>query len=902
MTYHYDPADDLKLSPELLEHLSFYPVQFYKELSYADNTAKKIGIYKSVVTQLNEDLFRCFHADLPIEELVLARALVIDKVLIEVWQDHFHSSTAHEITLVAVGGYGRAELHPYSDIDLLILLRDHRNTQFNTQIQKFLACLWDIKLDIGHSVRSLKDCVQQARADITVATNLMEARLIFGDAKLLTEMSESTGPLKVWPGHKFFSAKRDEQSKRHHRFNDTAYNLEPNIKEGPGGLRDIQTIGWVAKRHFSATTLRDLLEHKFLTENELNLLLEGQNWLWKIRFALHMLTGRHEDRILFDFQKDLADLFGYKDTHVIAVEQFMQHYYKTVMELERLNEMLLQLFQEVILDAKKKIKPKKLNQDFQTRGGYIEAIDTELFQQRPTAMLELFLLLEINPKLKGVRASTIRLIRTHLHLIDDKVRQSPEARQLFIDIIKQPQGVTHELRRMNRYGVLASYLPVFANIVGRMQYDLFHVYTVDEHTLFVVRNLRRLTVPKYYKELPLCSDVMRNLAKPELLYIAGLFHDIAKGRGGDHSELGSKDAENFCINHGITEFDTTLVSWLVNSHLLMSTTAQKKDISDPAIIYDFASLVGDKLHLDCLYILTVCDIRGTSPSLWNSWKASLLEELYHSTKSALQRGLEHPIAQQERIEEVRNAALKTLQKKYPLEKIEGVWGNFSKTYFLRYHPDEISWQTSLIINADINDLPLIKIYDYQHLGTTNIFIYTHDQDFLFTAITSSLEMLNLNTLDARIVTTHNKYTLNTYLIHDNNSMAITASNRKQEIIAKLLEAIKTSNSDQISNINKRTARQLKFMGIRTDIVFEQDKKGLRTVLKIKTTDRPGLLSYIGQAFRDCGIRLQNARIATFGATAEDTFIITDQNDQALTDAQQFKELEQRIYFYLGESG
>ncbi len=902
MTYHHSSSDDLDLSPALTEALAFYPVGFYKALSHADTLAKRIKIYKDEVTQLNESLFRLFRQDHSVEELVLARAVVIDKILIQVWKDHFNTTSPkvqQDIALIAVGGYGRAELHPYSDIDLLILLRQHNDPEYNTDIQKFLAFLWDIKLDIGHSVRSLKDCVQQARADITVATNLMEARLIFGDPELFSEMSESTGPKKVWPGNKFFVAKRDEQTTRHHRFNDTAYNLEPNVKEGPGGLRDIQMIGWVAKRHFSATTLHDLVEHDFLTENELKLLIDGQNWLWKIRFALHMLTQRHEDRILFDFQKDLAKLFGYKDTHVIAVEQFMQRYYKTVMGLERLNEMLLQLFQEAILDANKKLKPKKLNHNFQSRGGYLEVINPDLFKQRPTAILELFLLLETHPKLKGVRASTIRLIRTHLHLIDNDVRQSSEARQTFIDIIKQPIGVTHELRRMNRYGVLAAYLPVFANIVGRMQYDLFHVYTVDQHTLFVVRNLRRLTVRKYYKELPLCSDVIRNLAKPELLYIAGLFHDIAKGRGGDHSELGASDAEQFCLDHGITEFDTKLVSWLVNSHLLMSITAQKKDISDPAIIYDFAAAVGDKLHLDCLYLLTVCDIRGTSPSLWNSWKSSLLENLYHATKLALQRGLEHPVAQQERIDQVRNAALKTLRKKYSPEQIEAVWKNLRKTYFLRYHPDEISWQTSLIINVDVNDLPLIKIYDQQHLGTTNIFIYSHDRDFLFTSITSAVELLNLNILDARIVTTENHYSINTYLIHDNEGKAVTASNRKQEIIDKLYQAINTPTDNAV--INKRPARQLKFMNVKTDISFEQDKKGLRTVLKIRTTDRPGLLSRIGQAFSDCGIRLHNARIATFGVIAEDTFIITDQNNLALTEQSQFENLKKRINYHLQEN-
>lgn len=901
MTYSYPGTPELL--DKLQQSLPFNQIQFEAQLTACEDNIQRLNVYRETLINLNNSLFSLFKVDTPVEELVLSRSLAIDKIMIQAWCDHFDINDRNpdqDIALVAVGGYGRGELHPHSDVDLMILLRHHKSEVYNTRIQQFLAFLWDIRLDIGPSVRSLKDCIEQARADITVATNLMESRLLFGDTILFEEMNKLTGPRKVWPGDKFFIAKRDEQDKRHHRFNDTAYNLEPNIKEGPGGLRDIQMVGWVAKRHFNANTLHDLVDHEFLTEDELKLLLAGQNWLWNIRFALHMLTNRREDRILFDFQKDLATLFGYKDTHVIAVEQFMQRYYKTVMELERLNEMLLQLFQEAILNAKKKIKLKKVSSDFQSCGGYLEVRDTELFKKRPAAMLELFLILEKKPKLKGVRASTIRLIRSHLHLMTDEVRQSDEARKFFMNIIKQPKGVTHELRRMNRYGVLAAYLPVFANIVGRMQYDLFHIYTVDEHTLFVVRNLRRLTVPKFRKELPLCSDVIRNLPKPELLYIAGLFHDIAKGRGGDHSELGAADAQQFCKDHGISEYDTALVSWLVNNHLIMSGTAQKKDISDPAVIHDFASAMGDKLHLDCIYLLTVCDIRGTSPTLWNSWKASLLEELYLATKSALQRGLEQPLAQQERITEIRKEALISLKKKYSLEQIENTWAPLRKSYFLRYHPDEISWQTSLIIDANAEDLPLIEIYDHQHQGTTNIFIYTHDQSQLFSTITSSLETLNLNILDARIVTTDDNFVLSTYLVHESNGKAVSTQGRKEQIIDRLKKVLQGPISKRIPEINKRPSRQHQFMDIDTHITFEKDKKGLRTVLKIKTADRPGLLSRIGQAFSDCDISLHNARIATFGEKAEDTFIITDHNNQALSGQQQIDKLKDRLTYHLAK--
>ena len=492
-----------------------------------------------------------------------------------------------------------------------------------------------------------------------------------------------------------------EQTERHHRYFDTAYNLEPNVKASPGGLRDIQTIGWVAKRHFGTDTLDELVPHGFLTREELRKLKAGQSFLWKVRFGLHVLTGRREDRLLFDYQIKLAKLFGYEDaSFTLAVEQLMQKYYRTVMDVSLLNEMLLQLFREAILTQSG--PPIPINPRFQIRNDYLEVTHPEVFARYPSALLELFVLLQQHPELRGVRAETIRLIGTHVSLIDEEFRQNPRHHRLFMEILCAPVGVTHELRRMNLYGVLGRYIPSFGRVVGRMQYDLFHAYTVDAHTLFVVSNLRRFAIPKYNHEFPDLSQIMQSLPRQELAYLAALFHDIAKGRGGDHSELGAVDAEAFCLEQGLGRYEARLVAWLVKNHLILSITSQKKDISDPDIIHDFARRVGDQAHLDYLYVLTVADVRGTNPKLWNAWKARLFEEFYERTKRALRRGLETPVDQDELIRETQQSARAKIPA-IPEARIAEVWSQWTEAYFLRFTPEEIAWHTTLLADRRPGD-------------------------------------------------------------------------------------------------------------------------------------------------------------------------------------------------------
>ena len=863
---------------------------FESELKKQNNT---LTLFKETLSNATEVLKQRFKAGRAATELVQARSNIVDAVLKKAWLQYF-AEDATDIALLAVGGYGRGELHPASDVDVQILLKDDEE-HHNETLGQFITFLWDIGLEIGHSVRTLDECVAEATSDITVATNLQEGRLLIGPKELFEKQRELCAPDKIWPSKDFFQAKLDEQITRHQKYHDTAYNLEPNIKESPGGLRDIQVIGWVAKRHFNVDTLKELIKDEFITEQEYKSLHEGQAFLWKVRFGLHVIAGRREDRLLFDHQRELAKQFGYRDDrHHLAVEYFMKQYYRTVMELSRLNEMLLQLFKEEILLSDDSSEPIKINSRFQSRKGFIEVTYEGVFKRYPFALLEIFLILEQQPKLKGVRANTIRLIRDHRYLINEQFRSDLRCKSLFMEIMRQTEGVTHELRRMNLYGVLAAYLPVFEHIVGQMQHDLYHVYTVDEHTLTLIRNLRRYTVPEHYHEFPLCSSIMNNVPKQEIVLLAGLYHDIAKGRGGNHAELGAEDALVFCQQHGLSNFDSNLVAWLVRSHLIMSSTAQRKDITDPDVVHEFAELVGDKMHLDYLFLLTVSDIRATSSSVWNSWKGTLLRELYSSTEAAFRRGLENPIIQSERIKDYQWQARKVLVEKGIGEKdIDFLWDNFGDEYFIRYSPSEIIWHTENILQHNAINAPLILLRKRPKGEGTEIFIHTNYNSNLFTIISTLIEQMNLTVMDARVFTSQDYYTLDTFLVLEADGSQLTDSVRIDELKEKLTHYI-TNPETSTPGITTHIPRAAKHFKFPTRVSFENNEIQDQTIMKVIAYDRPGLLSQIGSAMHACGVTLHKAKIATFGEKAEDIFFITNNEGSCVGDKEQLDCLEQTI--------
>jgi len=851
----------LTAAPDALREGEFSPVIFRQVLDHG--------------TELLKDRFV---ADEAIEDLVRDRARLVDITLRAAWVRHA-GRFADDLALIAVGGYGRGELHPSSDIDIMVLLPKSDSADWQPDIERFLTFLWDIGLEVGHSVRSIDDCQRESLADISVATTLFEARLLAGPESLFAGMRRALAPDRLWSSQDFFEAKVKEQLERHHRYFDTAYNLEPNVTASTGGLRDIQTIGWVAKRHFGTDTLDELVAHGFLTREELRKLKAGQSFLWRVRFGLHVLTGRREDRLLFDYQIKLAKLFGYEDaSFTLAVEQLMQKYYRTVMDVSLLNEMLLQLFREAILTQSG--SPLALNPRFQIRNDYLEVTHPDVFARYPSALLELFVLLQQHPELRGVRAETIRLIGTHVGLIDEEFRQNPRHHRLFIEILCAPVGVTHEMRRMNLYGVLGRYIPAFGRVVGRMQYDLFHAYTVDAHTLFVVSNLRRLAMPKFNDEFPALSQIMQSLPRQEIAYLAALFHDIAKGRGGDHSELGAVDAEAFCLEQGLGRYEARLVAWLVKNHLILSITAQKKDISDPDIIHDFARHVGDQVHLDYLYVLTVSDVRGTNPKLWNAWKARLFEEFYERTKRALRRGLETPVDQEELIRETQEHA-RARMADVPVEQVAQVWAQWTDAYFLRYSPEEIAWHTTLLAGRDPHeDTPLVAIRQLTDRGGTAVLTYTPRRLHSFARTTAVLDQMGLNVVDARLISSANGFSLETYVVLEDSGAVIADADRIREIELGLGRNLKQPEESP-ATVTRRAPRQVRMFSTPTQVNFTLDSRNDRTILELVAADRPGLLSEVGKVFKAEHVTINGAKIMTVGERAEDVFYITDTEGRLL---------------------
>lgn len=868
--------------------------QLLAELEHSDLPGKTARAFlEQGQTELNNS-----YPHTPVAERVHARASLVDTVLIAAWQ-HFGFRNDSGIALVAVGGYGRGELHPCSDVDLLVLMADSPDPTRCDKLEQFIAFLWDTGLEIGHAVRTIEECVSLASEDITVATNIMESRTLYGDEALLSELEARTGPEKMWSSAEFFAAKWQEQTERHKRYNDTEYNLEPDLKNAPGGLRDLQMIAWVAKRHFNADNLEALVDAGFLTGDEYGVLTKCLHELWEIRWQLHVHTGRNENRLLFDHQRQLATRLGHQDCDAnLAVEHFMKGFYRAAMALSVLNELLLQLFDEVILhaDAPETVLP--LNRRFQVRNNYLEATSDTVFEEHPEALLEAFVLMSQNPSLKGIRAATVRALIYHRRLIDDAYRSDNKNTQLFMQLLRSPHALFSQLRNMKRYGILGKYLPEFGDIIGVMQYDLFHIYTVDAHTLLVIKNMRKLRHKELQDQFPLASDVFYRLPKPELLYAAGLYHDIAKGRGGDHSELGAEDAIRFGQQHGLSAWDSKLIAWLVKSHLMMSVTAQRKDISDPEVVYEFARKVGDLVHLDYLYVLTVADINATNPTLWNSWRASLLRQLYTETKRALRRGLNNPVEKQDWIDETRDEAMKLLtEQNHDAARIDALWANIGEEYFLRESPRDIAWHTQALLERNTPDDPVVLIGDSNQSdldGGSQIFIYTPDTDNLFSATANALDGLGLTIMDARIITSGDGFSLDTYIVLDELGTPIGDDGARIEHIRKTLTDTLKQPEQYSSTVSRRLPRRHKHFDVPTQVVISNDLAEDRTTVDIQTLDRPGLLAHIGRIFMQFELIVQNARIATLGERAEDVFFITHRDGQPLSNPELCKQLEQTL--------
>ena len=829
------------------------------------------------IAQADRALAQEFWSGADIDQLVAERARFIDAFLAEIWQHWFDRND--NLALLAVGGYGRGELHPHSDIDLLILAK--RPAAVADDIAAFVRLLWDLKLDIGHSVRTLADCKREAARDVVVYTTMMERRRLAGSHLLTAKLDKVLARKSMWPRKRFFRAKQDEQAERHRQYDNVDYGLEPNLKGSPGGLRDIQTILWITQHDHHSQDLGELVETGFLNDLEAGWLTEGRRFLWRVRFGLHLIAERKEDRLLFDHQRELAKRFGYRDTDAqLGVEQFMHDYYRHVLLLREVNDILLQHFDEAILRAGERPRIERVNDRFHIRNHYIEANHEKVFKTRPASIMEMFVIMANRDDIRGVRASTIRLVRNHLDLIDDAFRNDPTVTAYFMDLLRAPYTLVSQLTRMRRYGVLGRYIPEFGQVVGQMQYDLFHIYTVDAHTMMVIRQMRRLLVDSAAENFPLAARVAHKLPRIELLYVAGLFHDIGKGRGGDHSDLGAADVVRFCRRHGISEQDTALVEWLVRAHLTMSATAQRQDIHDPDVVREFARRVGDETRLDYLYALTVADINATNPTLWNGWRATLLGQLYQNTLRQLQQGLD---ALGERAAACREAALAELARHgFDNDRAKRLWDQPDDDFFVHHSPAQVVAITRAIDRHDIDTGPLVTVLDVADEasaeGATEVFLYALDRDNLFADSVRAIDDAGLRVAAARIATSASGICFNSYIVLDGDGAPV-ADDRRVALAQSLTRAV---HGDRGTRPLRRVSRQLKQFVMPTQVALTTEPGARTSTLRVVASDRPGLLATLGGLFEELDISVHRARITTLGERVEDVFEITNRAQHAIT--------------------
>ena len=789
---------------------------------------------------------------------------LVDQILQSIWQA---AGLASDFALIAVGGYGRGELFPYSDIDLLIL--SGQQQQPPEAIEQLIGTLWDVGLEVGHSVRTVEECVAESAADITVQTTLREARLLAGSPATFRVLNTRLGA--IHSTQNFYNAKLAEQRKRHLRFNETSYSLEPNLKESPGGLRDLQNILWLANSAQQGEDWNALADADLITRHEARQIRRHENFLKELRVRLHYLAQRREDRLLFDYQTALAEEMHLQAKgHKRASEMLMQRYYQTTKAVSFLNTILLHNISGRIFPLAPLVDLLE-SPDFQVRGDVLRLRDETLYQSKPETIFETFRVLQRHPELTGLSPTTLRALWRARDRMDAGFRGDPRHRAQFIDILRAPLRVTYVLRRMNEYGILGSYIPAFGRIVGQMQHDLFHVYTVDEHILKVLRNVRRFAVPMFAHEFPFCSRLINDFERPEILYLAALFHDIAKGRGGDHSTLGAVDARRFCKAHDLSSDDCELVVWLVESHLVMSATAQKQDLSDPDVVEQFAKRAITMRRLTALYLLTVADIRGTSPKVWNAWKGKLLEDLYRLSKRYIEGAQTNLEAD---IELKRDDAMRIIrQYAIPDDQLIALWNNFDANYFRRHDAQEIAWHARAIVRRVETTEPIVKARLSPIGEGVQVMLYTPDREALFARMSGFFGQLSYNIIEAKIYTTLRGYVLDSFYVLDS---AKTDSHYRDILsyIEHELKATLAKNLPLAPPGRSRVSRQIKHFPIASEVSLRLDERGGYHTLSIVTSDRPGLLYGIAYVFVTYGIQLHTAKINTLGERAEDMFIIT----------------------------
>ncbi|MEO7430966.1 MAG: [protein-PII] uridylyltransferase [Dokdonella sp.] len=833
---------------------------------------------RQVLGDIGLRLITAFREGVPANDIVTRRAQSVERVVDHVWRSCV--GDAADAALFAVGGFGRGTLFPYSDVDLLVLVDPDAMARQSRAFEAFFACLWDIGLKPGSAVRTPAQCRELAATDVSVFTALLDGRLIAGSPLLDAALARIVDDRSIWPPKEFLAAKRAEQAARYARFNDTAYNLEPNLKDSPGGLRTLDLMRWLGRRIADAADLPAMVDHGLIDATELAALERSEATLWRYRNALHLAAGRAEERLLFDHQRQLADELGFEDQHStnLGVEQFMQGYYRAATIAERIGAQLQERFTELLEPAS--TPPRTIDPDFVALGTRIEVRSSDLFVRRPRAMVDVFTLQLDHSELRGLSSQTMRLLQQALAHYGDDFAADADVLAAFLALLRRGAPAVEALARMNRHGVLAAILPSFRRVVGRMQYDLFHVYTVDEHTLRVLRNIARFADPQARTELPLACETFATLDKPELLLLAALFHDIAKGRGGDHSELGEVEARAFCESLGLADGDVDLVAWLVRWHLLMSVTAQRQDITDPDVVHRFAIQVEDGERLDNLYLLTISDIAGTNPRLWNEWKARLLADLYVAARYALRADLHRPPHADTRAAACRARAQELLAAggMDPADAVRSL-GNFPEASFLRHNAEQVAWQArALASNSDVQ-AATIAVQTRSSRGSSELFVGARDRDGLFAAIAATLDRLGCNVVAARLLVAADGRVFDTFELLDSSSLAALDIERVDLLEADLRRAL-APRELRPRVVRRGVPRRLRHFQRAPQISFAQ--AGRATQLALVCSDGPGVLARVAQAFRAANVRVHDARIATFGERVEDFFILSDENDEALT--------------------
>jgi [protein-PII] uridylyltransferase len=817
----------------------------------------------------------------PDPRALLARhTRLVDRTVKALWSE---AALPGGAALVATGGYGRGELFPASDIDLLVLLAQEPSEAEREALERLIGRFWDVGLEIGHSVRTVPGCVEAAAGDVTIRTTLLESRFLAGSRSLFQQLQKAV----VFDPVSFFKAKKLEQEQRHAKHQDSPYSLEPNLKEAPGGLRDLQAIQWIARGAGLGRRWSDLVAHKLIERGEAREAARLEAHLQDLRIRLHYLAGRREDRLVFDLQTALAGQLGHKDTPARrASEAMMQGYYQTAKGVTQLNTILMQNL-EARLAPWPDTEARALNERFEVRSGLLHVKQEKTFEREPTAILECFLLMMQHPELRGMTARTLRALWRARSLINARFRKDPTARLLFLHILQQPRGIVHEFRRMNQYGILGRYLPEFGRIVGQMQHDLFHVYTVDQHILMVMRNLRRFTMPEFAHEFPLCSELMNGFERRWLLYVAALYHDIAKGRGGDHSELGARDVRSFSRAHQLAADDADLVEFLVERHLAMSHVAQKQDVYDPEVVKAFADLVKTERRLVALYLFTVADVRGTSPKVWNAWKGKLLEDLFRATRRTLTG---EPLARDAALAEKQAEAARLLRL-YALSDAakDKLWASLDITYFLRHDPQEIAWQTRNLHYRVDADKPVVKARLAPFGEGLQVMIYTRDRAALFARICGYFERAGFNIAEAKVHTTRNGYALDTFILMGQGRDA-HYQDRIAMIEAELAQELQ-SDAPLAPPHGGRLSRRVRHFPIAPAVDIRPDERGAFHALTLVAADRPGLLYGVARILARYQVNLQTARINTLGDRVEDVFLLSG---QALSNPKTVLQLEQDL--------